>query len=78
MLFSSLLERFIEKSPIAVMAHATICYALNAQSEYQTSAGHLPTQFARGLRILQSQDRRGSQPRLQFRALSLASPNRPG
>jgi hypothetical protein len=30
MLFSSLLERFIKQSPIAVMAQATIVYALNA------------------------------------------------
>ena len=32
MLFSSLLERFIKESPIAVMAQAAIVYALNAAS----------------------------------------------
>jgi hypothetical protein len=32
MLFSSLLDRFIKESPIAVMAQATISYALNAAS----------------------------------------------
>jgi hypothetical protein len=30
MFFSALLERFVQQSPIAVMAHATIVYALNA------------------------------------------------
>ena len=32
MFFSSLLERFVKQSPIAVMAHSTIVYALNAAS----------------------------------------------
>src|SRR5437899_6703324 len=32
MFFSSLLERFVKKSPIAVMSHSIIVYALNATS----------------------------------------------
>lgn len=32
MFFSSLLDRFIKKSPIAVLSHATIIYTLNATS----------------------------------------------
>lgn len=45
MLFSSLLERFVEKSPIAVMAHATIAYALNAASLDNLFQEHASAQY---------------------------------
>jgi hypothetical protein len=45
MFFSSLLERFIQKSPIAVMAHATIVYALNATSLDALFKAHASAQY---------------------------------
>jgi hypothetical protein len=45
MLFSSLLERFVEKSPIAVMAHASIVYALNASSLNNLFQEHASAQY---------------------------------
>jgi IS4 transposase len=45
MLFSSLLERFIQNSPIAVMAQATIFYALNATSLDNLFKEHASAQY---------------------------------
>ena len=45
MLFSSLLERFVEKSPIAVMAHATLAYALNTASLDNLFLEHASAQY---------------------------------
>src|SRR2546426_8789382 len=45
MLFSSLLERFIKQSPIAVMSHATIVYALNATSLDKLFREHASAQY---------------------------------
>jgi len=45
MFFSSLLERFIKQSPIAVMAHATIVYALNATSLDKLFREHASAQY---------------------------------
>ncbi len=45
MLFSSLLERFVKQSPIAVMAHATIVYALNAASLNSLFREHARMQY---------------------------------
>jgi IS4 transposase len=45
MLFSSLLERFVEKSPIAVMAHASIVYALNATALDNLFHEHASAQY---------------------------------
>jgi hypothetical protein len=45
MLFSSLLERFVKQSPIAVMSHATIVYALNSVSLNRLFHEHASTQY---------------------------------
>ena len=45
MLFSSVLERFVEKSPLAVMAHATIVYALNVTSLDHLFRRHASAQY---------------------------------
>jgi IS4 transposase len=45
MFFSSLLERFVQKSPIAVMAHSTIVYALNAPALDKLFHEHASTQY---------------------------------
>ena len=45
MLFSSLLDRFIKESPIAVMAQATIAYALNAASLDALFKEHASAQY---------------------------------
>ena len=45
MLFSSLLERFVKQSPIAVMAHSTIVYALNATSLDKLFNEHASAQY---------------------------------
>lgn len=45
MLFTSLLERFIKHSPIAVMAHATIIHALNAVALNRLFQEHATTQY---------------------------------
>jgi hypothetical protein len=45
MFFSSLLERFIEKSPIAVMSHSTIIYALNATALDDLFREHASAQY---------------------------------
>ena len=45
MLFSSLLERFIKESPIAVMAQAAIVYALNAASLDALFRKHASAQY---------------------------------
>jgi len=45
MFFSSLLERFVQKSPIAVMAHSTIVYALNAASLDNIFREHAAAQY---------------------------------
>ena len=45
MLFSSLLDRFIKESPIAVMAQATISYALNAASLDAVFKEHASAQY---------------------------------
>jgi Transposase DDE domain len=47
MLFSSLLERFIKESPIAVLAQATIAYALNAASLDALFKEHASAQYQR-------------------------------
>ena len=47
MLFSSLLDRFIKESPIAVMAQATISYALNAASLDAIFKEHASAQYER-------------------------------
>jgi hypothetical protein len=46
-LFSSLLERFIKESPIAVLAQATIAYALNAASLDALFKEHAAAQYQR-------------------------------
>jgi IS4 transposase len=51
MLFSSLLERFVEKSPIAVMAHATLVYALNADSLDNLFQEHASAQYENKIRF---------------------------
>jgi IS4 transposase len=45
MFFSSVLERFVKESPIAVLAHATIVYALNATSLDTLFREHASTQY---------------------------------
>lgn len=45
MFFASLLERFVKQSPIAVMAHSTIVYALNASSLDQLFREHASAQY---------------------------------
>jgi IS4 transposase len=45
MFFSSLLERFVQKSPIAVMAHSTIVYALNAPALDNLFREHASAQY---------------------------------
>jgi hypothetical protein len=45
MLFSALLGRFVEKSPIAVMAHASIVYALNATALNNLFQEHASAQY---------------------------------
>jgi hypothetical protein len=45
MLLSSLLERFVQKSPIAVMAPSTIVYALNAPSLDRLFREHASAQY---------------------------------
>ncbi len=47
MFFTSLLERFIAKAPIAVMAQASIAYALNAATLDQLFHDHASTQYER-------------------------------
>jgi hypothetical protein len=45
MFFSSLLDRFVKKSPIAVLAHSTIVYALNAASLNVLFQEHASAQY---------------------------------
>ncbi len=47
MLFTSLLERFVKQAPIAVMAHATIAYALNASFLDALFQKHATAQYER-------------------------------
>src|SRR6266436_5400844 len=49
MFFSSLLERFVKQAPIAVLAHSTIVYALNATSLDNLFREHATAQYEQKL-----------------------------
>lgn len=51
MLFSSLLERFVEKSPIAVLSHATIVWSLEADSLDKLFEEQATSQYENKLRF---------------------------